>query len=146
MYVLKPIPESVADFEFDELETSPFGRRHGYVMRFKISKADVELILKSRVFEEFEWDCYEHGNLYWKGKYKTEFDPNTNTYSSVALGASNLPLYTGRKQPPMWFTPNDWDDPKVYKFKEEWGKSNRTQVKVLIFNEEFEEAYFVEDL
>lgn len=147
MYVLEPIPESVADFKFDQLETSPFGPRHVYVMRFKISKADIELILKSREFEEFEWEGYKHDNLYWKGKYITEFDPNTNTYSIVDLGSSNLPLYTNpKRQPPEWFTPNDWDNPKVYKYEQDWGKSDRLHTKILIFNEELEEAYFIEDL
>ena len=145
-YVLEPIPESVADFKFDRLETSPFGRRHGYVMRFKISKADVELILKSRVFEEFEWDGYKGDNLFWKLKGTIEFDPNTNTYTSTSE-SHNLPLYTYPKdQTPEWFRPNDWDNPKVYRFKKKWGKADRYQTKVLIFNEELEEAYFVEIL
>jgi hypothetical protein len=145
-YVLKPIPQSVADIKLDELKTSPFGRRHGYVMRFKISKADIELILKSRVFEEFEWDRYENDYLHWKGTHKIEFDPNTNTYTSTSTSGS-LPLYTNPKQqPPEWFTPNDWDNAKVYKYEQDWGKSDRVHTKILIFNEDLEEAYFVEDL
>ena len=115
-------------------------------MRFKISKADVELILKSRIFEEFEWEYYKNGDLHWKGADKTEFDPNTNT-RSVTFGGGNLPLYTAQsQQPPEWFTPNEWDNPKVYKFEEKWGKTKRTQIKILIFNEESEEAYFIEYL
>jgi hypothetical protein len=33
-------------------------------MRFKISKADVALILDSRAFEEFEWVGYQHWTLW----------------------------------------------------------------------------------
>jgi hypothetical protein len=145
MYVLEPIPESVRDIKLNELETSPFGRRHGYVMRFKISKADVELILKSRGFEEFERATYRNGDLWWGNADKYGRDPRENPFFGTNVG--NLPLYTGPNQkPPKWFTPNDWDNPKVYKYEQKWGKAHRNQTKVLIFNEELEEAYFIEDL
>ncbi len=144
-YVLKPIPGSVSDLRVNEPETS-WDARHTYVMRFKISRADVERILKSRRFEEFVWGRYENDNLYWHGADKVEFDPNTNT-RSVTIGGGNLPLYTGpHDEPPEWFSPNDWDNPKVYKFEEKWGKAHRNQIKILIFNEALEEAYFIEYL
>ena len=145
-YVLEPIPESVDDFKFDQIEMPLFSGGHMYVMRFKISKADTELILKSREFKEFEWDCYKGDYLHWKGAHKITYDPNTNTYTSTSTSGS-LPLYRGLKQqPPEWFKPNDWDNAKVYKYEQDWGKSDRVHTKILIFNEELEEAYFVEDL
>ena len=88
-YVLEPIPESVADLKFDELETSPFGRRHGYVMRFKISKADIELILKSREYEEFEWATCWKGDLYWGDADKYGRDPKENPYFGTNQGKSS---------------------------------------------------------
>jgi len=129
-YVLKPIPGSVTDLRVDKPETS-WDIRHKYVMRFKISTADIELILKSRRFEEFGWDRYENDNLYWQGADKVEFDPNTNT-RSVTFGGDNLPLYTGpHDEPPEWFSPNDWDNPKVYKFEEKWGKTQSCSAQEL---------------
>jgi hypothetical protein len=44
------------------------------------------------------------------------------------------------------FRPNDWTDPKVYCFEEKWGKAEYSHVKLLIYNEDLEEAYFIEYL
>jgi len=142
-YVLETIPKSVTDIKVDELEFPVLG--HGYVMRFKIEKADMTHILNSQAFEEFTSVVYKQGGLFWRN-----IDDRTRDPVKDLLGGdtSNLPLYTNQRQqqPPEWFRPNDWSNPKVYAVSEKYGKSSRYQTKVLIYNEKLEEAYFVEYL
>src|SRR4030042_1051976 len=47
-YVLKPVPQSVAEIRVDQPKSI---RGYGYVFRFRISKADLSLILDSRSLE-----------------------------------------------------------------------------------------------
>ena len=143
-YVLKPIPKSVADIKVDELECSGIG--HCYVMRFRIEKADLTLVLNSRMFQEFSSVAYKFGNLFWYKINYQERDPLKNPLGGET--SNNLPLYTNQRQqqPPDWFKPNDWSKPKVYVVSEKYGRSRRYQTKVLIYNEKLEEAYFVEYL
>ena len=138
-YVLKPIPKSVADIKVDELEYPGLG--HCYVMRFRIEKADLTLVLNSRLFQKFTSVTYKQGILSWSG-----IDKSLDLLR-VTLTGGGCPLYTNRQhEPPKWFRPNDWDMPKVYVVKEKYGKSSRYQTKVLIYDEKLEEAYFVEYL
>jgi len=143
-YVLKPIPKSVADIKVDELECAGIG--HCYVMCFRIEKADLTLVLNSRMFQEFSSVVYKFGNLFWYKINYQERDPLKNPLDGET--SNNLPLYTNqRKQKtPDWFKPNEWSNPKVYVVSEKYGKSRRHQTKVLIYNEKLEEAYFVEYL
>jgi len=143
-YVLDPIPKSVVDIKVDELECSGIG--HCYVMRFRIEMADLALVLNSQMFQEFTSVVYKFDNLFWYKIIHQERDPLKNPLGGE--NSNNLPLYTNQRQqqPPDWFRPNEWSNPKVYVVSEKYGKSRRYQTKVLIYNEKLEEAYFVEYL
>jgi hypothetical protein len=138
-YVLEPIPKSVSDIKVDEIEHPGLG--HCYVMRFRIEKADLSLVLNSRLFQKFTSVTYKQGRLTWSG-----IDKSSDLLRLTLTGGDCL-LYTNQQYgPPDWFRPNDWDMPKVYVVKEKYGKSSRYQTKVLIYSEKLEEAYFVEYL
>jgi hypothetical protein len=135
-YVLKPIPQSVADIKVDKLATGGiFPSGHRYVLRFKISKSDVALIINSRAFEESEWVGYKHG---------THWDTLEWGDSNSLLPRQSVIVYMERQHPPAWFEPKNWNSPKVYSFREKWGRSRRYRTQVLIFNEDLAEAYFFE--
>jgi hypothetical protein len=148
-YVIKPIPESVADIKVDKLSPGGlFGSGRMYVMHFKISKDDVALILKSRAFEKFEWINYHQGtrwdNLRWGNKSSYRLDPQRNL--SLGANSQSMIVYTDSQRPHEWFRPNDWNKPKVYSISEKWGRSRRYRTNVLIFNEDLAEAYFFESV
>jgi hypothetical protein len=145
-YVLEPIPKSVADIKVHELDVPGLGRRH--VMRFKIEKNDVTLILNSRAFREFDSVSYnELGYLTWHGAPNVTVDPAEGP-QIVFGGGAWLPLYTKQRQQdePEWFNPNALSSPKAYVLTQRHGKSTRDLTKVLVFDEDTEEAYFVEYL
>jgi hypothetical protein len=140
-YVLKPIPRSV-----EQIRTHrPWeGSGHRYVMRFKISKADVGLILKSRPFEEFDRISYDDGSLSLRHAAPPT---DVETPDQIDFG-KNLFLYDAYhgESGLEWFKPNDWSHPKVYWFHEKHGRSERSHEQVLIYNEQLGEAYFIEYL
>ena len=144
-YVLEPIPKSVADIEVHELDVPGLGRRH--VMRFKIENNDVTLILKSRAFREFDSVSYKQAYLTCHGPRNVTVDPAEGS-RIVYGGGVTLLLYARQWQQdePDWFKPNVWSSPKVYVFTQKHGKSTRDVTKVLIFDEDIGEAYFVEYL
>lgn len=133
-YVCRPIPASVTAIRAD-LGPSRSGRKH--VLRFKIDAADSAAILESRSFERFASVSFNGYSLIWE-------NPQGPTYRTSWGGNSeDMALYWTRK-PPEWFKPGDWDRPKVYRFREKWGKSSRSHVQVLIHNERLGEAYFID--
>ena len=124
-YVYNPIPKSVKDIKVHRpWELSG----HRYVMHFNISEADLELILNSRRFREMMNFWYRNGIL------------------SVRVDTSHgdsLPLFHVGQRRPKWFRPDNWDNPKVYRFKER-NIEYRENMKILIYNEKLSEAYFIE--
>jgi hypothetical protein len=126
-YILKSIPNSVKNIKVHRpWETSG----HRYALHFEINKDDLQLILNSRQFKEMKIVQYEKGILHW--------------YKDRSEGWS-LPLYSpseGRPGP-KWFRPDQWDNPKVYFFKDMFG-DYRAHWQILIFNEKLAEAYVVE--
>jgi len=123
-YVCNPIPKSVKDIKVHRLwELSG----HRYVMHFKISKADLELILSSRRFKEMMDFTYRNGILH---------------VTVDAAHGESLPVFL-RQRAPEWFRPDNWDNPKVYRFKER-DIEYREQMQILIYNDKLGEAYFVE--
>ncbi len=143
-YIFKPIPKSVKDIRAD-LPWQYTGRR--YILYFKINESDLALILNSRSFEEFEGVIYTNGRLYWGYIGNPQLDPLQNPFHGDFTEHLLLDVPgSGRRPVPEWFRPNEWNKPKVYSFRERWGKSDRERRQVLIYNEELSEAYFVEYL
>lgn len=125
-YVYKPIPKSVKDIKLHR----PFELSgHRYVMHFKINKTDLELILNSRRFKEMMSFWYRNGIL--------------SLRMDTSHGGGSLPLFRERQHHPKWFRPDQWDNPKVYRFKER-NIEYRENMKILIYNEKLNEAYFIE--
>lgn len=133
-YVCRPIPESVAEIRAD-LRSRTSSRIR--VLRFKISAADIGDIVSSRPFEEFESVTFNGYSLIWQG-------PKSPLYNTALLGDSeDIALYWTRT-PPEWFQLTDWNRPNVYRLREKWGRSTRSHVQVLIYNEQTGEAYFID--
>jgi len=144
-YVLDPIPKSVADIKADEIGKRGLG--HIYVMHFNIQKTDAALIINSRQYEKFTSVTYhEQGYLHWHGSQDQGFDVE-KMYLDLGTGGG-LPLYTKERgqDKPEWFHPNDMANSVSYVAKEKFGRSTRYTTKVLTFDEDLEEAYFVEYL
>jgi len=129
-YVRFPIPKSVKNIKADRPSWEVSG--HKYVMRFKINKNDLKLILNSRPFKEMidvQYRRYGRGVLRWR------LDPHH---------AEGILLYPSYGRPgPKWFRPDQWKNPKVYRFRER-NTSYREHLQVLIYNEELGEAYLIE--
>jgi hypothetical protein len=124
-YICDPIPKSVKHIRADRpWELSG----HTYVMHFKISRDDLPCVFNSRGFKEVSKVMYSHGALDWR--------------VGPSYGES-YQLYPPGGPEPEWFRPNDWKDPKAYRFKERLA-NYRQHMQVLIYNEEVGEAYFVE--
>jgi len=141
-YVCNPIPKSVKNIRVHKpWEISG----HRYVMHFKIDEIDLPLILSSKHFKEVEWVNYENGSLDWGDSPPWENRNEDGYMTKSHWEAESLYLYAPYKgRPgPAWFKPNDWDNPKVYKFKERTIEY-REQIQILIYNEELDEAYIVE--
>jgi hypothetical protein len=124
-YVRFPIPKSVKNIKADRPKWEISG--HKYVMRFKINKDDLKLILDSRPFKEMIDVRYRGSVLSWN------LDPHHGEM---------IPLYTSREEP-KWFRPDQWKNPKVYRYRER-DTSYRLHLQVLIYNEEVGEAYLIE--
>jgi len=141
-YVLDPIPKSVANIKVDEIEQRGLG--HIYVMRFEIKRADAELICNSRPYKKSTLDTFEHDHISWR-----ESEGQKQDLLVIDLGAGHtLSLYTNERQqnPTEWFHPRDLAGPKAYVVKEKYGRSTRYVTKIMVFDEDLEEAYFVEHL
>lgn len=127
-YVLKPIPKSVKNIKV----ARPWEMSgHRYVMHFRISKADLALILNSKPFKKMMDVSYDNGNLSWS------LDIHQGE------GLSLYSIYGDGRSGPEWFRPNDWKSPEVYRFKE-MTIEYRRHMQILIYNGELAEAYFVE--
>jgi len=124
-YVCNPIPKSVKDIKVHR----PWELNgHRYVMHFKISKADLQIILSSRRFKEMSDVTYSDGLL------SLMEDPSSGEY---------LLLYLSGRRKPEWFRLEQWSNPKGYRFRE-MSISYQEHLQVLIYNEQLAEAYFIE--
>ena len=142
-YVLSPIPESVTNIRADQPKKI---RGYRYTFRFNINRDDLALLINSRPFVRV-WNVkYEkYGNLSW---YWERGDGN---YGIPKYGSS-MPCYDYTREP-GWFRPGLWDNPEAYTFCKEgdlvnierFGKksSGPTDIRVLLYNENEAEAYFV---
>ena len=146
-YVCNPVPKSVRNIKIHGRDWPSWGIfGYKYVMHFKISKPDLPLVLSSKRFKEIEWLKYKNGFITWgdtppwetKNEGEHAAHPNWEGYS---LGL--YPQSDGQAGP-AWFKPDDWENPKIYVFRER-NTSYQQQIQILIYNEELEEAFLAED-
>jgi len=140
-YVLAPIPESVTNIRADQPKN--FGG-YRYTFRFNINRDDLALLTNSRPFVRV-WNVkYENGHLSWYWERDGPF--------GIPNYGSSMPCY-GSKREPGWFRPGLWDEHEAYAFVKEgnlvnieiFGKdsSGPVNIRVLLYNENEAEAYFV---
>jgi hypothetical protein len=132
-YVLKPVPQSVAEIRVDQ----PLSwQGYLYVFRFRISRADLSLILNSRPLERIpnmsvrsdgrilSWDWNSGGGLFW----------------SAYGGEPHAPV------PPSWYSElGHWVNFEAYALqymKARPGMTATSILEILIYNETLGEAYF----
>ena len=126
-FVYDPIPKSVKDIKMDH-HFELIG--HRYILYFHINEADLSPILNSRPFKEVQYVEYtENGLLLWG-------DHPIGIRHSLLL----YRLHSGETVPD-WFRLDQWDSPKVYVV---WSK--RYRLRLLVYNKELSEAYFIDYL
>ncbi len=144
-YVCNPVPESVKNIRVHRpWELSG----HRYVLRFDISKADMQLILNKRRYREVTDVEYDGGLLRWDldaprtdaENAGGELDPNR-----TVLRRESMSLYsTSAENPePKWFRPADWAGAKGYRFKEMTVRY-RAHIQIIVYNEQLGRAYCIE--
>jgi len=140
-YVLSPIPKSVTNIRADQPRNF---RGYRYTFRFNINRDDLGLLINSRPFVRV-WNVkYRDDSLDWAWDRDGLF--GTGRYNS------SLQCYDYTREP-GWFRPGLWDNPEAYAFWKEgdlvniqrFGKdtSGPTDIRVLLYNENEAEAYFV---
>jgi len=122
-FVIEPIPASVKDMKKDLMFN--FGG-HIYVLNFKISNKDLNLILTSKPFEKVNFIGYEDDTLEWRksgyGKHTFPIYPNYN-----------------ERKPPPWFNLHLWKSPAMYEANISSGHE-----QYLIYESQIEEVYFID--
>lgn len=132
-HVVDPVPESVADLKMDQPMTHG---GYGYVFRFSISEADLELIRASHPFRRARELCYGDGVLSWDWA-----DTDWRTASGREAGHV-FTIYTLVRQP-SWFDLESWSDPDAYALATEDSVTKDGDVQVLIHDRVRERACFV---
>ena len=141
-YVLSPIPQSVTNIRADQPKKI---RGYRYTFRFNINREDLGLLINSGPFVKVWNTKYENGRLHWK------WDRGSGLLG-LSKYSSGIPCYDHTVEP-RWFKPGQWDEPNTYAF---WRKgdllnietiekesSGPTNIKVLLYNENDAEAYFI---
>jgi hypothetical protein len=123
LYILDPIPPSVADIRVDHARKL-FG--YGYTFRFKIAKTDVAAIVGSRPFRRVRNAKYEN-----RGALDFEWSPTSS---------EELAVYPSGQGKPAWFRPDSWQDPEAYAYQE---RAEQETTCLLLYNEQVGEAYFL---
>ncbi|NQT00744.1 MAG: hypothetical protein HQ580_01830 [Planctomycetes bacterium] len=124
--VLKPIPESVKNIKFDRYRRFS---EHRWILRFDLSKSDLPLIIDSGPFMEVPF--FEYNEKY-----------GVITFGESRHKRDTVPLYSpvDKWSPPDWFQLGQWENPKVYMMEQKSFEG----VRMLVYNEELSEAYFVD--
>jgi hypothetical protein len=131
---LDPIPASVNQIKADQPKRG-FG--YGYVFRFAVSGADLELIVKSRPFRQTEnMRVIAGGGLYWDWK---DWDREE---SSDRVKSVSFMVYRDGQTKPSWFDLESWKQFESYALRQE-GKYGQTDIQVLIYNPQLGQAYFI---
>jgi len=137
-YILDPIPKSVTNIKVDQPKNF---QGYRYIFRFNINRSDLDLIIHSEPFVRI-WDVEDvNGSIYWRWDH-----PDGRHGSSIIC-------YDHTKEP-SWFRPkNKWYAYEAYAFERVGNLQNAetlikqsdgpTNIKVLLYNENEYEAYFI---
>jgi len=140
-YVLSPIPESVQNIRADQPKNI-FGYR--YTFRFSINRGDLDLLINSKSLVRV-WNVkYKDGYLSWH--WDRDGPLGTGRYGS------SIPCYDHTREP-RWFRLEQWKNPETYAFLKKGNLVNvetfhrdsngLTKIRVLLYNENEAEAYYV---
>jgi len=131
LHICDPLPESVEDIKVDRPK---YFMGYRYVIRFSIDKADIHRLVKSVSLKRI-WNIrYERGNLHWDWDKPGRFGISKHSTTMIVYNSKG----PGR---PKWFRLELWHDSESYAFTEKIG--GKTNTKVLIYNEEKGQAYFI---
>jgi len=128
--VMSPIPESVRDIR----ASCPIDRRrdgmsdHTYILRFDISKEDLSKVIVSSNFVE------------WKVRY---YDFCLDYTAPDGVG-SGVKLYATSREVPDWFDLRGWKNFAAYYSGVEAHVDMFIKARLLLYNEQFGRAYFVD--
>ena len=141
-YVYGSIPESVTNIRADKPKKI---QGYRYTFRFNINREDLGILINSRPFMRV-WNVkYKNGDLSWT------WDLGDGNYGFPKYNSSMI-CYNYTREP-VWFRPGLWDNPEAYAFSKEgdlvniktFGKhsSGPVEIRVLLYNENEAEAYYV---
>jgi len=130
-FVMDPIPDSVIDIRMDQPKT---GGGYGYVLRFGISEAHLKSVLEAQsppLRDAFLTNDPGDGFLSWRWNGP-----------SFSLDGHAMSLY-GRRSSPLWYDLPSWEDVEVYALVQEDKDWDNPDIRVLIYNAELQQAYFI---
>ena len=119
------VPQSVEEVRTDVFRT--FGE-HYYVLRFNISKQDLDAIVNSQHFARLGHIRYSAGCV---------------NYGIHANVGTTLVLYGRRRKEPSWLDLREWKNPSAYLVEQE-AENCRYKARLLVHDEERGAAYFLE--
>lgn len=144
-YVYGSIPESVTNIRADKPKKI---QGYRYTFRFNINREDLGILINSRPFMRVwnvKYEKYGDGTLSWN------WDCGDGNYG-IPKYESTMICYKYTREP-GWFRPGLWDNPEAYAFSKEgdlvniktFGKhsSGPVEIRVLLYNENEAEAYYV---
>jgi hypothetical protein len=150
-YVVHPIPRSVRNIRVDHTWKTPLSsrlqsylRRSVFVLRFDISKEDLQRILGSREFRVCKsCSCTEGGTV----KYVITRISYTTFRGHDEINTSNEPMYiylwpVGRPVP-SWFDLDKWTEPNGYMAGQDYMSPGWVDVSLLVYNEQLGSAYMI---
>jgi hypothetical protein len=141
-YVLSPIPESVENIRADQPRNF---RGYRYTYRFNINRDDLDLLIHSKSLVRV-WNVeYKNGDLHWDWE-------RGSGLLGIGKHRSGVPFYDHTREP-KWFRLEQWENPETYAFLKEGNRMNAdtfhknsnglTKIRVLLYNENEAEAYYV---
>lgn len=141
-YVLSPIPESVQNIRAERPKNF---QGYRYTFRFNISRDDLSLLIHSKFLVRV-WNVeYKDGRLHW------DWDRGSGLLGTGKY-RSGIPCYDHTREP-RWFKPGQWGNPEAYAYMkigkqvniETFHKNSNglTRIRVLLYNENEAEAYYV---
>jgi hypothetical protein len=144
-YILEPIPQSVTNIKADQ--PKDIGG-YTYTFRFKINRADLNLILESKPFQRVWNTKYYSGMLDWGWDRDGPLGYSTRGQGMSIYGSGFF------RREPRWFRPGRWANPEAYVFYKAGDLVNveaydskprrgRQYITVLLYNEDKGEAYCV---
>ena len=134
-YVSDPIPDSVTEIK----ASCTIGYAgYGYTFRFKISKADVDVIVNSRPFNKVTYIDYQVDGQ--TDILQCSWLPAPGVSGAGVSGVTGC-VYSPGVRKPSWFKLEEWDDPEAYVVHE--NKEGQWDLWLFVYNKDVGEAYSI---